>query len=192
VLFLFFVLGLAMNLAIAVAAAQFANAPALSVADARERAVKEVLIHPNATHPIWPAFSEAGTFTSIVASHAPEWVSDRQGPYIQVELSAGWPLRCVRTQTDYGPGGWTDAKYSLGLLAMPDRKGKSLVRDLPLQPKWTGLLVNSLLFGLMLQVVVIGPKMFKRVHRGRRNRCPSCGYPRGSSGRCSECGQLLR
>ena len=62
-----------------------------------------------------------------------------------------------------------------------------------MQLAWGGILLNPILFGvtiwlvvLILQFVVFFGK--RKCRRISRNECVKCGYPRGASERCSECG----
>lgn len=58
---------------------------------------------------------------------------------------------------------------------------------IPLRLKWP-----DAAFGTLFWAVVAGMVPFfrltRRWNRYRRGLCPMCGYPRGSAGRCSECG----
>lgn len=62
---------------------------------------------------------------------------------------------------------------------------------LPFHPIWTGLLINSLFYGFIIWGVVSAPGAMRREFRKRRNRCPDCGYPIGTSAICTECGYQL-
>jgi hypothetical protein len=64
-------------------------------------------------------------------------------------------------------------------------------RPLPARPLWSGFLANTLLYALVSYVVW---RATRRLYLWRNSRlarglCPSCGYPAGSSARCSECGE---
>ena len=64
---------------------------------------------------------------------------------------------------------------------------------LPFHPIWSGLIINTLFYAVLIWGVVSGPGAARRVFRQRRNRCPACGYPIGTSTVCTECGcQLVR
>lgn len=93
------------------------------------------------------------------------------------------------------------SKSSLSLLFRPpdDREGwyfnHSVERDivLPFHPIWSGLIINTLFYAVLIWGVVSGPGAARRAFRQRRNRCPACGYPIGTSIICTECGhQLVR
>ena len=105
------------------------------------------------------------------------------------EDAAGWPMRCLvslhqevvaqNTGTSWGLRFGT----SRGFLGLP--------RALPLRPIAVGFTINTLLFAAILWLLIPGPFVLRRFIRRRRGRCPACGYPRGDSSICSECGKPL-
>ena len=126
----------------------------------------------------------------------------------------GWPLRCmtvhgVRVQRwesaeDLGDGmitvlqddHWTDA-----LLDFEHHSNWSFDADqppatgLPWKPLWLPFLANSLILGVPLTLAGVGVSRAARwgfaKFRGRRDKCPTCGYPRTGLARgaaCPECG----
>jgi hypothetical protein len=62
---------------------------------------------------------------------------------------------------------------------------------LPVQPIWRGFAINTVLYAATAWLVIAGPFALRRVMRPRRGLCSECGYPRGSSAVCTECGAAL-
>ncbi len=62
---------------------------------------------------------------------------------------------------------------------------------LPIAPIWSGLVLNSLLFGSCLFLATRFVRRAIRRDRRRMKRCASCGYPLGAASVCSECGRVL-
>lgn len=90
------------------------------------------------------------------------------------EMARGWPIKVTREGT---------------ASRMPLASGGKLYQQHVRQILWGNLTVASVLFGLTMMPVVYSRKLIAR-HRMRRGRCPACGYPRGASANCSECGRL--
>lgn len=65
-------------------------------------------------------------------------------------------------------------------------------RRLPVRPRWGGLALDVLLFGLVPWAAFCGWRDLRRVQRHRRGRCEGCGYPVGVSDLCTECGAPVR
>ena len=63
---------------------------------------------------------------------------------------------------------------------------------LPLQPLWPGFAINTLLYAALAWLALFAPFALRRAIRRRHNQCERCGYPRGASDVCSECGAMLR
>lgn len=63
-----------------------------------------------------------------------------------------------------------------------------LPRVLPTKIIWSGFVVNVLVFTSCLWLAAVGAPMFLRMYRISKGRCSNCGYPRGKSIKCSECG----
>jgi hypothetical protein len=109
----------------------------------------------------------------------------------------GWPLPALRARIVGVLDPQATEVYLVedGIeLAMDTSVGTSNsladVRQLPLAPVWTGLVVNTAVFAALWWVVLLIPGGLVRIARGRRGACPSCGYDlRGSlDRRCPECG----
>ena len=65
----------------------------------------------------------------------------------------------------------------------------------PIRPIWTGFVVNTTFYGLVLWgifAIVTGvPRRWLRHRRIKRGQCPACAYPVGTSEVCTECGAAL-
>jgi hypothetical protein len=67
-----------------------------------------------------------------------------------------------------------------------------------LRPIWSGFIINTIIYSVLLWLIFVGPRVpgkIRRFIRIRRHRCPACGYqiaPGGGIGPvCSECGAAL-
>ena len=61
-------------------------------------------------------------------------------------------------------------------------------RFLPLRPIWSGFIINTLFYGALVWLVVLGSFVLRRFLRSKRGLCKKCAYPLGTSSVCSECG----
>lgn len=61
----------------------------------------------------------------------------------------------------------------------------------PYRPMWPGFAINTLFYALIIGLLQRGTIAFRRSSRRARNQCPACGYPRGTSPVCTECGEVL-
>ncbi|MFI4883289.1 MAG: ankyrin repeat domain-containing protein, partial [Phycisphaerales bacterium JB064] len=171
---------------------------------------------------------ELGTPTRLPAWSVGYRLPDQPGPFAPArertrdlawEISAGWPMRCVRAERGPGP-----AEFALpgefvrgGLAAMafewpiPHGEIKETERAMvppwpivrqpsivPVRPIALGLLVNSIVFAIAWAVLLtplVLPGMLRRRHRRRRCRCVGCGHTREglpTDAPCPECGRPRR
>lgn len=109
----------------------------------------------------------------------------------------GWPALSlwyeVRRQSYMTEGGWLEQGVRGGIetpLAPWTLGNRSFPRVMPLRPIWTGCAANTALYGVVLWLVVRGPRTVRRYDRRRRGRCLSCGYDLGHVKHdvCPECG----
>ncbi len=139
-----------------------------------------------------------------------EWSSTidgfSQGLTDQTFEADGWPWRCV----------WHVRRRFVHRLGLPNPQARSDVMGLiwfatPLaanrrghgpymrsdesvflayNPIWSGLIGNSVVYGGVWFVALVGGGYLRRVRRVRRGRCPMCRYDIASDvwGGCSECG----
>lgn len=107
----------------------------------------------------------------------PDWV---------VMWRCGWPKNSFAAGIDfYGPQErWTCAlKNPISFGALPS--------ILPYQPLSVGLIVNTTFFAALVWLCIRGPVEARRRWREYKHRCGACGYPRGASPVCTECGADL-
>lgn len=100
------------------------------------------------------------------------------------EMSLGWPMAALR-----GPsaGYWSIN----GDIDPAGTRFRYLARLTATDVSWPGLLVNWVMYTLAILAVIQGFASLRRSVRVRQNLCPACGYPRGASSICSECGATL-
>ena len=110
------------------------------------------------------------------------WEGTRSNPTDSVQMQVermGWPLPVLERVQMWWP--WNDPKWATNSESDP-----------ALQLAWSGIILNPILFGVTLWLVLILPFVvffgLRKRRRSTRNECIKCGYPRGSSERCSECG----
>lgn len=115
----------------------------------------------------------------------------------------GWPMLSLRTHTEAlrSPDGPLREQVFAWSLRFPwgkwklypfnDTKRKPLKHDiyLPLRPIWSGFVFNTLIYAAPVWIVMFGFAMMRRRRRNRHGACPDCGYPRGASDICTECGK---
>jgi len=117
------------------------------------------------------------------------------GPPTAAEVRAGVPFTAFRaTVTDptIQPGVSPLTSASGGLVlsgGWPGSTPKGIVRVLPYQPAWGGLLLNIVAALLAALLVDRTACLLIRASREHRHRCLNCGYPRGVSPQCTECGK---
>jgi hypothetical protein len=113
---------------------------------------------------------------------------------------AGWPFRCL------SGGEWTDQNTAkagvshitfnampIGVYSyqLPSVQGALL----PMQPIWLGVTANTLLYAAGCWALFHAPSApfaMRRWLRLRRNLCPHCAYPVGTSDVCTECGKAVK
>lgn len=147
----------------------------------------------------WPAYvlqsGPDGEWTKYAGDLPYEaWASE--GPAILTR--AGWPMLSIEGwELDPGaaiaPGGtmarMANARWGWGW----DRSTLSPYRDplLPLRPMPHGFAVDSILYAALTWMLAYGLATVRRGIRKRQQRCVHCGYPRGTSPVCTECGEAL-
>ena len=118
----------------------------------------------------------------------------------EVQDARGWPVLALRcrwlvdcaAKPEAGP--WTSISVVSGGIPLPlvtprVRASDTTIRALPYTPIWSGLLINSTLFGLPMFVALSVPSI-RSWNRKRRGRCPLCDYNlvRDLASGCPECG----
>jgi len=118
-------------------------------------------------------------------------------------IAVGWPAPalCATLTHEWGPidepgGRRVHASLRHGVPVghepLPDFLfDQTIPMFLPYRPVWSGLIGNTLLYGVAAAAIASGVRALKRFARIRRGLCPACAYPRGSSPVCTECGAPL-
>jgi hypothetical protein len=118
-----------------------------------------------------------------------------------VDDARGLPFLCLWHEiqaTDEDPGRGVTPIYSTpGGIRLPSSKRFDCaltIRALPFRPIWSGLVLNTLWWGLMWWGAPIELRSYVRYRRLKRGLCPGCGYDVGASyvAPCPECGFLMR
>lgn len=130
------------------------------------------------------------THTSLTLHHT-QTRQDVDGRDIQWTASAaatvteyGWPLRCLIAE-------------NLAFMDAPlgNRRGDVLAHaaDLARSSRAIAvpLVINFVIFCIAFWFLPNVPRQLRRAYRARQGRCPTCGYPRGVSTVCTECGSPL-
>lgn len=125
----------------------------------------------------------------------------RSWRHMQVrEVRAGWPMPALRATarsrgTDTGPDGQPLPELGPLETGIPDAEQRlparlrlHAARTLPLQPEWTGFIVNSVLFACVPLGFIVGHRWMRMRVRNRLGLCLSCAYPVQGMDICPECG----
>lgn len=126
---------------------------------------------------------------------------ERFGPS---EFRAGWPARMFISRVV--PHAVNDHALAGLELPLPELLGRGLPTDrlpalfhaapgrrIPVQPLWTGLTINVLVWSLAVAGTRRAWSALVRSRRDRQHRCHACGYPRRGlpqMGACPECGHV--
>ena len=102
-------------------------------------------------------------------------------------VTAGWPVHSLRRSFKYSEPRTMESGLSPPPWMPWVQPGR---RRLPLLPIWPGFAVNTLLYAGILYLP-FAPFALRRFIRRRRGLCLRCGYPRGASAVCTECGRDL-
>jgi hypothetical protein len=142
---------------------------------------------PDATPVPWPAPHSRDIHKSfgmsILNVFAAGAIEGESGFQITTELY-GWPLPVLRrTQRWWN---WDDLT-----LYPPGATSPALFARPQLLLSWPGLLLNPLIAALPMWGLLVLPGMALRHSRRKRGLCENCGYPRGTSPLCTECGSLV-
>ncbi len=105
---------------------------------------------------------------------------------VVVVICAGWPCLSHQGESQVEPQPVT---YRFAWLVQESSVGEWTF--IPLRPIWPGFIANTVLYGVLLWLAILGPFVLRRLVRATRGRCPGCGYSRGKSAVCSECGRML-
>lgn len=121
---------------------------------------------------------------------------DQSPPIFFESVAAGWPLRCMRMQYEsLGTGGSNG--HFVGTFRRPGLRVEAtsghLENCLPIHPLWSGMIVDTGVFGGLLSFVVMMSSLCIRKWRRSKGCCIYCGYKCGgiASGNCPECGKTM-
>lgn len=144
-----------------------------------------------------------GTVEEFLPAWAAEFLQPRRQADLQLVADArGWPILAMwggfemPTTNDHGMiiGRVGKRFHAIVLPNMsPGEARAEGARVIPLEPIWTGFLLDTLIYSAVWSAVLYmlaGPGIIRRTLRYRRNQCIQCGYDlRGStSEKCPECG----
>jgi hypothetical protein len=130
----------------------------------------------------------------------PRWADHKLRPPTPCELVAsGWPCRALQGELRWTEirnlrGRASQFKYHAHNGILIERRTNQRPRIVPLRPIWLGLLLNTLVFALSAYALVFCVRGIHRVviRSVLPGHCTICGYPVGTSDRCSECGARVR
>lgn len=114
-----------------------------------------------------------------------------------MQMRLGWPARSMGYWHD-GYYGWGSHGWASGMdrkprtawgyevkAGMPPFEGAVI----PLEPLWTGLAINTGVFGAVVFAGGLALGRGRGAWRRRRGRCVACGYEVGILDKCPECGR---
>ncbi len=139
------------------------------------------------------------------ADYAKPHCGSHRSTHHAIGIAAGWPFMSMwGGEIQVAPPYDEPNRTRHFAIALPSAEGRPSSphrsfpgpdsRLLPLAPLWRGFIWNTLVYALALSamfVLVVAPFRLRRYLRIAAKRCPACGYPRGVSGRCTECAAVL-
>jgi hypothetical protein len=119
----------------------------------------------------------------------PSWARVFRTRYRLGDIGAyGWPVKCLYSFTVIDPE--TAKMQIVGSVAIPQGVPLAGVR-VPVRPLWTGLALDTLLWGAAWCLPFVAWSAARRRNRERRGACIACGYEgTGSKAPCPECGSI--
>jgi len=130
-----------------------------------------------------------------------QWWPGAPGRSLDAHLAVGWPVPFLTANvsldvsTAQAAGQLQNVRVTNGVLwdtaelsALPP---DTIPMVLPYRPLWDGLIINTAVFATAIGLLVLGPTALRARKYRRRGGCPACGYPRGASSVCTECGEPL-
>jgi len=111
--------------------------------------------------------------------------------YADIAILAGWPLDslCGEAQGVYRSSIRSTAPHNVWIIGRPE-SGEDW-HPLPLIPTFPGFAINTLYYAVILWLLLALAFLLRRHQRKRRNLCPHCAYPQGTSTICTECGHAV-
>jgi hypothetical protein len=146
----------------------------------------------------WVCSSRWMQFTILQAWHTKPGRSDRDlriidKTYRQMGIAFGYPLRSLSMFAEYDEPKWTwHGSWHIPVHNQSDAARMIPVKGLPLVPTFPGFAINTLFYAAICWLLLASPFAVRRHLRVRRNLCPHCAYPIGTSDVCTECGRLVR
>lgn len=150
-----------------------------------------------------PGYARDPTATSNLPSRigqSQRWITyqpRKWGPATQFvrRVQSGFPMKCLSGgEWRRGESVSREHRYVLRAIwriEVRHPNGTKQLVELPLQPIWFGLFINSLVYGVFFSCCVSMHKWWQIHRRRTRSQCEVCGYPKGGGPRCSECGAPL-
>lgn len=174
---------------------------------------------------LWDEPPDLEAPTTLPAWSVGHELPDQPGPFAPArertldqawEVSAGWPMRCVRAVRQAGPiefalpgefvrGGFAAMAFEWPIptgfvdgynqIAIEPWPIDGLAAVVPMRPLPLGLLVNTVAWAALWFVALlplVALRVLRRWRRARRNRCVACGYQREGlpdGAPCAECGR---
>ena len=108
----------------------------------------------------------------------------------------GWPRPALWCEYEVdGQGNGIAARGGITLGALPpwSMSPNTVVRALPLRPLWSGLAVDTAVYGFLWWTVLVGSEGAKRFRRRAWGLCLTCGYDTSGAPAtqpCPECGTV--
>ncbi|MCC6906694.1 MAG: hypothetical protein IT430_02020 [Phycisphaerales bacterium] len=141
---------------------------------------------------------QSAFFTKPFRNHV-WWPATHDGKRNAYQCRAGWPMMAVTAwQTAdlvwdqrwiFQREGVTELHWGLEWKSAPPTGIEPVV--LPFCPIWPEFLFNSVAYATPFAVLFLAIGATRRFIRRFRNQCSTCGYPRGTSPVCTECGEPL-
>ncbi len=140
--------------------------------------------HALRTHPVRPAYRTA----SVTVFRWQHRNRDR-GPWPETfHMEAGWPLKTFAGTERFHPMGQFAVTGALRFDRPGSGQASRQIVFLPVIPIWSGFIINTLIYALLLWPLLFGPFKVRRALRRKRWLCVKCAYPVGTSPVCTECG----
>jgi len=166
------------------------------------QSMRSTLLAPNP--PTHMGIPKRGNPAELLPRHGsfvpdPAYVSGKRDSDDRAISTSGWPF--LTLWCDYELYGGMLMAVSGGIetpIKEPDYTDyypgfrRQWPRALPLRPLWVGFAANTFFYAAALWLTLIAPFALRRWRRIKRNLCPACAYPIGTSPVCTECGQPVR
>jgi hypothetical protein len=105
------------------------------------------------------------------------------------EANFGWPLRSLRLGATDSPEFTLKSCWRIPIGSADPARRREVI--LPTGLIWPNFGINCIFYAAIIWLLMRGPAETRRRLREWRGRCSACGYPRGQSTLCTECGADL-